>query len=213
MKTFIYGMQSSGASLFTYFIAQGERTYAIIDNFNYVVLPPISDDGQNIVAKSTVNPDIHIDEHIQSFQPNLKVLVLRHPCQTYASLLAKPYCGDIDRKFIAMERMFVEQNRFHLVIQYEDFVLHPIKVIPQMQNIGFPAQDWFLSFPRSCEDIETFNETHPDIASHRQYGFGNIRERAVNPDLAFQSVSPDIEEKLLTLCPSLCAFYREKYDA
>ena len=43
MRILVYGMQSSGASLFTYFLAQRPDTIAVIDLWDGVVAPDFQD--------------------------------------------------------------------------------------------------------------------------------------------------------------------------
>ncbi len=63
MKILIHGMQSSGASLFTFFLSQIENTIGVIDLFSPHLCPPLKSDNKHFivikttVAKNIVNPN------------------------------------------------------------------------------------------------------------------------------------------------------------
>lgn len=188
-----------------FFMAQKKDTYAIIDNFNGYLVPPIDDHGHDIVAKATVNPDIPIQEHVWQFKPDLKILVLRNPMVNYVRLMDKPYGTDIDRKFAVIEEMYVRRHYFDVVIAYEDLVFRPDKVIAQLRDAGMTIDDDFIKFERSWEEMKAFNNTNWQLLG-RWYGFGNIKEPRINPEFADYDVPCEIQDKVRGLCPLLCEF-------
>src|SRR5688500_15155867 len=89
-RIFVYGMQASGASLFTYYLAQQPATVAVIDLWAYYVAPNLSTDTP-CVLKAVVTTDIALEQHLASYQPDLKILFLRDPVQNFISLYTKEY--------------------------------------------------------------------------------------------------------------------------
>jgi len=56
MKTLIYGMQSSGASLFAYWLSQQNQCLSIIDLYHDQLAPSL--DHDNVVLKCVVTKNI-----------------------------------------------------------------------------------------------------------------------------------------------------------
>jgi len=84
-RILVYGMQASGASLFTYYLAQKPSTVAIIDLWAYYVAPNLQTDT-TCLLKAIVTTDIALEQHLTSYQPDLKILFLRDPVQNFISL-------------------------------------------------------------------------------------------------------------------------------
>ena len=117
MKILVYGMQSSGASIITYFLAQKPDTLAFLDIFNKEIAPAMdSAKDTDIVIKCTINPNIPLKKHLDSFKPDKTILVLRHPYYNYASLKNKRFSGSIDNKFRVLEDCF--NNRKFMLFSY-----------------------------------------------------------------------------------------------
>jgi hypothetical protein len=152
MRVFLYGMQSSGASLVTFFLGQAPRTVAVVDLWNSILTPPLETvDADSVVAKAVVTTTYDAEDHVRSFRPDRKILVLRHPVQNYVSLSRRPYAnenGSIDEKFEKLEAVFRQPGLFDLTLLYEDFVQRPEYTVRALQELGVRAERDFYRFPR-----------------------------------------------------------------
>ena len=151
MKILVYGMQSSGASLITYFLAQNKNMLAIVDLWDSVKQIPKLDESiaKEIIIKFQIISESHQQKLMSRYQPTKKILVLRHPYYNYVSLRKKHYKdggGHIDDKFKVLEQAYVDRNKFDLVIYYEDFILHPLKVLKKLEKSGLVVEKSFFRF-------------------------------------------------------------------
>jgi hypothetical protein len=87
-RIFVYGMQSSGASLFVLFLAQMPETVAAIDLWAYFVAPRLRPNA-HCILKAVVCSEIDLEQHLENYQPHFKILFLGDPVQTYSSLNQK----------------------------------------------------------------------------------------------------------------------------
>lgn len=167
MKTLIYAMQSSGASLFAYWLAQQPKCIGIIDLYNSQVAPAI--DHENVIIKCTISKHIKIDEHKQNFKPDKTILFIRNPIENHLSLSEKHYClegGSIEEKFAILEQN-ISSNKFDMIIKYEDFIMKNIQ-------IGDPS---YYNFERTLNEIKSYNEINSEWCKHnhkKKWGYGNI---------------------------------------
>jgi len=220
LRVFIYGMQSSGASLVSFFLAQKQNTIAIIDLWNHCEAPYLEDaHDKDIVLKCVVTTAVPLETHLLNFKPDKKILVLRHPCFNYASLKNKDYgnqCGSVEEKFKILDSIFDQRDQFDLVIMYEDFIFSPNKVLKQIQEIGCDPNLDNFNFNRSKEEILNFNLQHSEWCKNfykRRWNFGNIDFQKNTYELfkVFKYISLKDILTVRSLCPSLCDYYKENF--
>lgn len=218
MRIFIYAPQSSGASIFCYWLSQLEGYLGIIDLFVRSYPPPNNIlNNTNIVLKATVS-DLDLDEHMRRFQPDKKILYLRNPYQNYASLLSKPFKnlgGDIDNKFRKLDHIYENRSIFDVMIKYEDFISNKDSTIKILNRHGIPVSLKNYDFHRSTEEIIRFNCTHSKELSrtfNQQWGLGNIHTKNEHFCLSLKSgnINNSVREKVEKLCPKLAAVYSNK---
>jgi len=124
MRILVYGMQSSGATAFTLFMAQRPDCLALVDVLNNYAAPRMST-PLDMVVKVVATTAYPLAAHMERFRPDRVVLLLRDPHDNYQSLSNKPYrnhSGLMEEKFILFDQVFAERERFDAVIRYEDFV-------------------------------------------------------------------------------------------
>ena len=213
-------MQSSGASLVTFFLGQAPRSVALVDIWVRHLTPALrGDTAAHLIAKCTVSTLFDFEEHVRSFRPDRAVLILRNPIQNYASLHAKDYIdegGPIDEKFARLEQAFRDRDRFDLTLTYEEFVRDSASTIASLQAVGIPADPSYYDFRRSTKKIKAFNFAHEPWCQQRfgfGWGFGNVQGSQLNPAKLYRPVSPELELRARELCPSVCAYYDENFDA
>lgn len=179
MKTFVYGMQSSGASLFTYFLCQRPDTIGIIDLWsgNGFVAPPFEDIDKDVILKCTVNSRVPLERHLASFEPDLTILFLRERGSNGESLGKKRYRdagGRMNEKFAQLERDVQRRDLFDLVLTYEDFVSSPDAILSALGDAASPS---YYEFKRTRREMLAFARTHSSWCREfyrKQWGFGNI---------------------------------------
>ena len=220
MRILVYGLQSSGASIITYFLAQKPDTIALLDVFNNEIAPAVkSAKDTDILIKCTINSSIPLKKHLDSFKPDKTILVLRHPYYNYASLKNKQYSGSsfwLDKKFKALEACF-NNEKFDLTLHYEDMVFRPSGFLSQLNNAGFDAKKEFFKFNRTREEILRFNKKNTKlIPDSFRYGPGNIHPKRKNvrvlPCLAFRWISKKDMARIKKLCPKLCDHYEKQSE-
>src|SRR5580704_13666858 len=105
MRVLLYGMQSSGASVLAFTLAQKPDSVAFVDIWNMFAVPELVTD-RDTVAKVVVTTAFSLDVHRRRFRPDVTLLVLRHPVDTYESLRGKPYANEsglMDEKLAVLE--------------------------------------------------------------------------------------------------------------
>jgi hypothetical protein len=214
-RLFVYGMQTSGASLFTYYLAQKPSTVAVIDLWAYYVAPNLRLDAPCIV-KAVVTTNIALEQHLASYQPDCKILFLRDPVQNFLRLQTKEYRdigGSPEEKLQQLERVYRQSHGlFDVVIRYEDFVVHPENVTRRLNRIGLDIPQDAHLFQRSLDAITTYNgEQSAWCRDHfgSQWWFGNIHVDALPSltPLRAPVVGPHVADKLLALCPMVMSLY------
>jgi hypothetical protein len=216
MRIFVYGMQSSGASLFTYWLSQLENYIGVIDL--WATFYPAGRhilSNENIILKSTVS-FLDLRQHLTLFEPDKKILFIRNPYHNYHSLSLKHYIndgGNINDKFIKMDKIFSEMSSlFDVIITYEDFIVNQEKTIKSLNQINIPMNRDHFKFNRSIKDIEDFNHSNSEWLKRGNmiyWGNGNIHQNNVQNNLKL--INNKIEDKTSTqvnlLCPNLTKFY------
>lgn len=216
MRLLIHGLQSSGASTFTYFLAQRPDCLALIDVLNVYVTPSVGT-PLDVVAKCVVTAAFPFPLHAERFRPDRTILLLRDPRDNYVSLRTKPYrnhSGLMDEKFVLIESLFLERERFDAVITYEDFVDRKPEVIETMTSLGWPVSDDFYRFERTQADMVAALWRHvPGLFGDFELSFGNCEPRGLRPRRRVMPRDPEVETRLAGLCPSLLDFYRKREGA
>lgn len=212
MRLLIYGMQSSGATAFTLFLAQRPDCLALVDVLNNFAAPRVNT-AMDMVVKVTMTTAYPLAVHAERFRPDKIVLFLRDPHDNYQSLKTKNYrnySGLMEEKFLILDQVFAERDRFDAVIRYEDFVARDPSVLNAVTQLGWPADESFYCYKRRHEEILRDIWQHiPDVCERLELNFGNVQGREVSKSYRDKPRDPAIEEKLSTLCPRLLAYYRK----
>lgn len=217
LKVLVYGLQSSGASLFSYFLSQRPETLGIIDLNNHRLAPSLPME-HDIILKAVVTTRWPLQAHIDSFQPDRTILFIRNPYNNYYSLQDKVYAnksGSIDEKFRLMEDYFIQQQRFDSTICYEDFIANPVDTLEILNTIDWYMTPEYYKFPRSPQEIAQFNITHnewcrlnPAAAGPTGgWGMGNIRSSTIDLCLSDKPYDEKTHNRVKQLCPTLYEYY------
>jgi hypothetical protein len=215
VRTLIYGMQSSGASLFTCLLAQIPDSVAIIDLFAQFLAPPLTLDLP-IFLKATISCEISFEDQCRSFNPDRRILFLRNPCDTYQSLSGKRYrdlYGKSIDKLRILDRLFRERKElFDLVVTYEDLIGDPAAVLATLQANGFALPAESLQFPRGPQQIARFAMDHSDWCRQNyleQWAFGNMHlmDWGALRNITYSQVPDDTRSLVSAACPHVAAHY------
>jgi len=210
MKVLIYGMQSSGASLLAYTLAQKPDCLAFIDVWNMYAAPSIETET-DCVVKVVVTSAFSLELHKSRFRPDVTLLALRHPVNNYYSLQGKSYANEsglIDEKFTLLNETLRSGKGFDSILYYEDLVFSPRTIITLSREIGWKIGYESLLFSRSSSEIEKENkERYPQIETQLRYGAGNIHRNGPLPDKIRFSAPWGKTAHLSQLCPDLLAHY------
>lgn len=223
MKTLIYGMQSSGATLFAYFMGQEKESIVIMDLLNRNISPYFEYD--KVVLKCVVTTLYTWEQHFDSFKPDKTILFVRNPFDNYISLKSKAWYrdnGSILEKLEIMDKEFAQLSKFDAVIHYEDLIENPEDVVKDLKSLGFHVDISFLDFSRRIEDMAVFNHIHaPDYCTkdklyYQKGKFGKGKIHIITGSLLnkkyvkknIDNIEKDIQVEIKRICPSLCEFYR-----
>lgn len=213
MRLLVYGMQSSGATAFTLFLAQRPDCLALVDTLNNYAAPRVDTD-LDMVVKTVVTTAYPLAVHVERFRPDRILLLLRDPRDNYQSLATKPYrnhSGLIDEKFILIDQVFAERDRFDAVLHYEDFVARDPRLSETLNRLGWPVEDGFHDYRRRHDELIGALWRHvPDLMDRMEVAFGNVQGRAVSERFRDKPRDPALEARLEGLCPRLLAHYRAR---
>lgn len=199
-------MQSSGASLFTYFLAQRPGSIAITDLWPASLCPPLESD-RDVVVKCVVTTSFSLQDHARSFLPHATILFLRNPAANFASLVRHPYRDDgglIDEKFRALDRAFAERDRYSAVVRFEDFVTRSAGALSGI------AEFWPLDasyYELSRDPVEVARSCLDLCPPGLEWGFGNVHGRSIDAAAAEASPAVDVRRHVASLCPALSDAY------
>lgn len=211
MKVLLYGMQSSGASVIAYTLAQKPGSLAFVDIWNMFAAPVIDATDEDVVAKVVVTTAFSLELHRQRFRPDITALILRHPIDTYDSLFGKSYaneCGLMDEKFALQDEVFRSGLGFDHILYYEDFVFCPAKIITFLNSIGWDTSFESLLFKRTQRDIQDTNiAALPELHKQLKYGYGNVQAKSVLRDRVRFSQPWGKTAHLPSVCPALFDHY------
>lgn len=220
-RLFIYRLQSSGASLFAYFLAQQPDTTAILDLLVPHVAPPLQVE-KAVIVKATVCTTVDLTAYLVSFQPDCALLYLRHPRDNYRSLDRKPYRDDggpIEAKFTQLEQVFRQRDRwFNATICYETFLSAPEQTAARLRQLGIQIPPDAAAFKRPLADIIRLNQQWRWWCRQyfgQKWHLGNINARNLKPlaPVYYPDNGASEGQKRPQLCPTLTAFYEEVYEA
>jgi hypothetical protein len=210
MRVLLYGMQSSGASALAFTLAQKPESVAFVDIWNMFAAPAL-ETNRDSVAKVVVTTAFSLGVHRRRFCPDVTVLVLRHPVDTYDSLSSKSYANEsglMPEKFAVLEEVFRAGKEFDHIVHYEDFVFSPRDVIALFDRIGWQIGCEALLFGRTQREIQDTNAAAcPGIHERLKYGAGNVQTRGVLRDRVRFSEPSGITADLPLLCPALTDHY------
>lgn len=198
MKTLVYGMQSSGASLFTYFLAQRQDSIGVIDLYHDRLAPDLHS-RHDIVLKCTINNSHSLRDHQRSFRPDVSILFIRDPVQNAIRLSTKDWkdwSGTVRDKLMLMDGCLRNwKEHFDFVVTYEDFLYRRSAIVKRLH-----LDNRFYSFPRSLEEVVQFSCASSTWCREmylKAWGTGDIR-----PD-ALSLIAHDIQ----TWCPEAFDLY------
>lgn len=215
-RIFVYGMQSSGASLFCGLLGQIPQSVAIIDLWAGQVAPQLVLAAPVVVLKATVTTDVTLFEHVARFQPTTSILFLRHPAAVVQSLLAKEYArvgGSISDKLAALEHYYSNlRDWFDLVVRYEDCGRSIVGVIECLQSRGILLPNTAARFDRSLHAIVQHNQLVSDwcrVNYGRKWGIGNIH---LDKWGTFNNISRPLSKRALDLAATCCPTVMSQYQ-
>ena len=216
MRLLVHGMQSSGATSFSMFLAQRTEALALVDIPNNFAAPRLST-PLDVVAKVVITTAYPLAVHVDRFRPDRTILFLRDPRDNYVSLRSKPYrnyAGLMREKFRLLEGIFAERDRYDAVIHYEDFVARDPDVIATVRRLGWMAEEDHFAFRRLHDDIlRMLWEHEPALMDDMEVVFGNFRGREVTDRFRDQPADAAVDAALAELCPRLLAYYRDRSGA
>lgn len=213
MKLLVHGMQSSGATAFTLFLAQRPDCVALVDIANRFPAPAVSP-SLDMVAKTVITTAFPLAVHQQRFQPDKTILLLRDPRDNYVSLATKHYrddSGTMAEKFILLDQAFLARSAVDAVIYYEDFVARSPDVLRTVAGLGWPVREDYYTYHRRHEAILADLWTHlPQLFTEMDLVFGNVQGREVTDRKQRKAWDAAVEAQLERLCPHLLAHYRAR---
>jgi hypothetical protein len=219
-RSLVYGMQSSGATLVALLLAQEPEAVACLDVACGRLAPPAAayPTDRASVVKVTVSTDQTLDQQRARVAPDRTVLVLRHPCHVYSSLVRKKYAttgGTPDDKLRRLEAR--DRGGFDVVVRYEDLVFRPALVQAQLAASGVPLPADAAAFARSRQDVMDATRAIPalDATFMHVWDKGNVDPRGIDRTKVFKRVSPSVRAHVARVAPELTAefdaWYADQY--
>jgi hypothetical protein len=213
MRVLVHGMQSSGATAFTLFMAQRPECLALVDVPNNYAAPRLVT-ARDIVIKVVVTTAYPLAVHVQRFCPDRTILLLRDPRDNYESLRTKNYCnysGLLDEKFLIIERLFLEREHFDAVIEYEDFVARDPRILGQLEQLGWTVDAGCYQYRRRHEELfAALWAAVPELFEQMDLSFGNVQGGAVAEHFRDKARAAQVDARLEQLCPRLLDHYRRR---
>ena len=213
MRLLIYGMQSSGATAFSLFLAQRPACLGLVDILNNYAAPRLETE-LDVVAKVVVTTAYPLEVHQERFRPDRTILFLRDPRDNFESLRRKNYCnhsGLMDEKFALLDRIFEERGRFDAVIEYEDFVGRAPHVLEEITGLGWPVNESHYNFRRTHAELaEALWNAVPGLFQRFEFSYGNVQSIEVSDRFRDKAHEEGLEKYLETLCPLLLDHYRRR---
>lgn len=215
MRLFVHGMQSSGATAFTLFLAQRPDCLALVDIPNNFAAPRIDRTlAKDMVVKAVITTAYPAAVHMERFRPDRTILLLRDPRDNYQSLSTKTYrnySGLMDEKFALLDQIFADRANFDAVIHYEDFVARSPQVIDTVNALGWPVDDGHYTYTRRHDELfGALFEDLPGLYQSMEMVFGSVRGKEVDTRFRDKPRDADIENRLRDLCPRLLDHYKQR---
>jgi hypothetical protein len=216
VRVLVYAMPSGGASLFACFLAQAPNSIAIVDLWS--VAPQIISPFP-VIVKATINCQITFEDQCRGFQPDLRILFVRDPHNTYQSLDAKHYKdirGTILEKLKVLDSVFARRaDLFDLVIAYEDLIEDPAGTAAVMRANGLDLPCDAALFPRSPQQIARFAMNNSDWCQRnylKQFGFGNLHwmDWGTLKSLHYPEVTENVRVAIGKACPLVEEHYAQR---
>jgi hypothetical protein len=213
MRLLVYGMQSSGATAFSLFLAQKPGSLGLVDILNNYAAPKLECDLP-VIAKVVVTTAYPLETHQERFRPDRTILFLRDPRENYVSLMSKGYrnhSGLIDEKFALLDRIFGARDRFDAVIYYEDFIDRAPHILRTVNDLKWPVDEACYAFRRThVQLIKALWEAVPDLFNHFEFSYGNVQSSEVSKRFNLKEIPKDVEDRLSGLCPNILDHYRRR---
>ncbi len=215
MRIFVYGSQSSGASLFSLWLCQREGVAGVLDLFVRERVPARELlPHRELVLKATVS-DVSLTEQLERFGPDRSVLFLRDPCQTWLSLDPRPYRdtgGSLEDKLAKLDGILRERRAdFDAVVRLEDFVEAKGATVEGLRRRGFPVGLGQYLFWRPLAEVVAHTRrsaAYLDRTYGQTWAVGNIEDvRAAPLRVRRRTVPPGLADRVARLCPTLTAMY------
>lgn len=215
MRLFVHGMQSSGATAFTLFLAQRPDCLALVDIPNNFAAPRIGRVlTKDMVVKAVITTAYPAAVHIERFRPDRTILFLRDPRDNYQSLSSKTYrnySGLMDEKFVLLDQIFADRANFDAVIHYEDFVARSPQIIDTVNALGWAVDEGHYTYTRRHDELfAALLEDLPDLYQSMEMVFGNVRGKEVDARFRDKPHDEDLERRLSGLCPRLLDHYKKR---
>lgn len=212
MRVLVYGMQSSGATAFTLFLAQRPDCLALVDVLNNYAAPRVNT-PLDMVVKVAATTAYPLAVHMERFRPDRTILLLRDPHDNYQSLKTKNYrnhSGLMEEKFRLIDQVFAERDNFDAVIRYEDFVARDPAVLETVNRLGWPVEEGYFAYRRRHGELLKALWDHvPDLHDRMEFAFGNVQGREVNGKFRDKPRDPAVAARLRALCPRLLDYYQQ----
>lgn len=211
VRILVHGMQSSGATAFTLFLAQRPDCLALVDVANNFAAPRVDTD-LDMVVKVVVTTAYALDEHVERFRPDRTILFLRDPRDNFESLRTKHYrnySGLVEEKFELLETLFRDRAQYDAVFHYEDFVARDSRISTEMARLGWPVAEDSWTYRRRHDEMLAALWAHvPGLMDRIEFVFGNVQGREVSAHHRQKPRDPATDALLERLCPELLESYR-----
>ncbi len=219
MRILIHGLQSSGASFFTFLLGQTPQSAVILDLYNQVLMPELKgiDDNIDLIGKCVIGSEYQIEEHKRTFKPDKTILFLRHPIHNYQSLANKDYSnenGTITEKFQVANQLLLNWTQyFDLLVHYEDIFFKTESLIQTLNKEGIPFHKSYFKMERDLETVINFTRNQSEWLNQYynvKWGPGNLTPKNTNlVHKVFKPYSPITSLKLKAISPQLFAHYSQ----
>jgi hypothetical protein len=213
MRLLVHGMQSSGATAFTLFLAQRPDCLALVDIPNNFAAPRVAS-SRDMVIKVVVTTAYPLAVHAERFRPDRTILWLRDPRDNYQSLRTKNYCnysGLLAEKFRILEQLFLERQRFDAVFEYEDFVARDPQILADLVRLGWAVDEGCYRYRRRHEELfAALWAEVPELFEQMEMSFGNVQGDDVAEHFRDKARDAQVDAQLEQLCPRLLDHYRAR---
>lgn len=218
MRILIHGLQSSGASYFTYLLGQNPNSATILDLHNDRLMPKLGNfpEEVDLIGKCVITTKYSIEDHQNSFQPDKTILFLRHPIHNYQSLINKTYAhqnGIVEQKLALVEHLFKNHaHYFDLIVHYEDIFFRPQRLFKLLNDHQISFEKDFFHGQRELNDIINYTKAQSKWLADNfnvAWGNGNIKFRGHPKRSLFKDYSMTSKKITKIKSPKLLKHYRQ----